>query len=220
MNMKQREAAQPAVPSVAVEDVVSVAEVQPEALPAVIYGAQEVVPNGANLEPETSPRLDSEENVADKPDLGPFSTVQTGLPELQDLLNQSMAKVNEAVKEAVTPTVTCDGRLASEMGMIKASSEAARERPHGTVENPLLVAERSDFGFSLDIEPGALIGTAKVFSIGDQPNGDLIVPVTIDSEYAEAVRQWAEAEGFPVSEWLSRLLRSYLESYGQPARGR
>ena len=53
-----------------------------------------------------------------------------------------------------------------------------------------------------------------------QPNGDLSVLVSISEEYVEPVRQWADAEGKTVEEWLTQQLGSYLESWGSPAQTR
>ena len=56
--------------------------------------------------------------------------------------------------------------------------------------------------------------------IGEQPDGSFNVILRLEEGYIEAVRQWAEAEGLSVEEWVARQFSHYLETWGQPAKSR
>lgn len=60
----------------------------------------------------------------------------------------------------------------------------------------------------------------RIHSLGEQLNGDFKTVVTIQEGYIEGVRQWAEADGKTMEEWLSDFIAGYLENYGSPARSR
>ena len=56
--------------------------------------------------------------------------------------------------------------------------------------------------------------------LGEQPDGSFNVILRLEEGYIEAVRQWAEAEGLSVEEWVARQFSHYLETWGQPAKSR
>lgn len=62
-------------------------------------------------------------------------------------------------------------------------------------------------------------GAVKL-AIGPQPDGSEKFIITIQEGYTDAVRQWAEADGVTVEQWLSDRLYEYVSTYGEPAKGR
>jgi predicted HicB family RNase H-like nuclease len=56
--------------------------------------------------------------------------------------------------------------------------------------------------------------------LGEQPDRSFKIAVRLEEGYIEPVRQWAEAEGLSVEEWVARQFSHYLETWGQPAKSR
>ncbi len=56
--------------------------------------------------------------------------------------------------------------------------------------------------------------------VGTQPDGSEKFIITVQEGYTDAVRQWAEADGVPVQQWLSDRLYEYISTYGEPAKPR
>jgi hypothetical protein len=56
--------------------------------------------------------------------------------------------------------------------------------------------------------------------VGEREDGSYGVVVTIGEGYYGAVKEWAEADDLSIEEWLTNLVTSNIETYGQPARGR
>jgi hypothetical protein len=56
--------------------------------------------------------------------------------------------------------------------------------------------------------------------LGEQPDGSFKVAVRIQEGYIGAVKEWAEADGLSIEDWLSSLVHTNIETYGQPAKAR
>lgn len=76
---------------------------------------------------------------------------------------------------------------------------------------------QSDSGYAIDMPRPR---QARIWSLGEQPNGDFQIVTTIQESYVEPVRQWAQEAGLTVEEWINHQLAGYLENWGSPAKGR
>ena len=105
---------------------------------------------------------------------------------------------------------------------------------HGrSVDVPCDQCQAADMGNKgVDLETGMAVGSGTVKDlqaplggksfpkVGPQPDGSEKFIITIQEGYTDAVRQWAEADGVPVEQWLSDRLYEYISTYGEPAKGR
>jgi hypothetical protein len=141
--------------------------------------------------------------------------LEAALNESGDVIDGEFAEVEESESRPAGDHHTVgddDGDLETAMA-VGTGTVAELNRPT-VAELEELINRHGSEGVSL--EPN---GTVKL-AIGPQPDGSEKFVVTVQEGYTDAVRQWAEADGVPVQQWLSDRLYEYISTYGEPAKGR
>ena len=156
-------------------------------------------PNRANPEPESRPEAEGQEHLL----AGLASKASAAAAEGGSLdPNYDLEKALTVASDSEVPPAGVEGDFSDIDGMIPNSKDPIVETAAVESANP---------GVVLDAKRDTAEKTA---------DGTAFFMVKIEEGYVEAIREWAQADGKTVEQFLSEMLYSNYSVYGEPAPSR